>query len=336
MLQIKKEDLRNANNFKQTLSNFIEKQKQDILQKYNVYFETDELGDLLLSACRANDFNVVTSPTCNKNFINEENLLLWIHNKLIPNTVILKIDDIDIIKLLIFCIEITYQMFSGGTKATISAKGFRERRRTFETILVDQFTGKLGEVMLKKFLEKTSPKIKIDLDWKISREIEKYRTDIINAEKKISIKSSPSLVGIWAEADIGYDYGIMVKCSIPRQPILQFFIEVCGFTKLLNFAEDKISSSPDNLFSDYINKIRERIKKYKCGEIQTDLKAFICGYFNTEKLSPIEKGVKLDYLGEVREKRYLVRVNELKWSTEDWKNFIEEAKFHNPPISKTI
>jgi hypothetical protein len=63
---------------------------------------------------------------------------------------------------------------------------------------------------------------------------------------KVSIKSTPNLAGIWAEADIGYEYGIMVKCSIPHAVILQFFIEVCGFSKLVDFAEEKIPSN-DNL-----------------------------------------------------------------------------------------
>ena len=90
---------------------------------------------------------------------------------------------------------------------------------------------------------------KIELDWDISTQIEKYRNDIINAKKKVSIKTSPSLAGIWAEADIGYDYGITVKCSIPQPPILQFFIEVCGFSKLLDldYVQNIKGSIRDNL-----------------------------------------------------------------------------------------
>ena len=53
-------------------------------------------------------------------------------------------DDEDILRLVIFCLEITYRMFSGESRATVTQKGFRERRRTFKAILVDQFVGKLG------------------------------------------------------------------------------------------------------------------------------------------------------------------------------------------------
>ncbi|MGC8739163.1 MAG: hypothetical protein ACP5UA_11040 [Candidatus Hydrogenedens sp.] len=324
MIPIKKGDIKNSAKFKTVLSTLIREQQEIIFNESKMYFEFDELGDLLLSACRMNDFDIVFSEG-KRTFLNNKNLLSWIYEKIIPNTVIVRIDDEDIIRLLLFSMEITYQMFLGGTRATTTAKGFRERRRTFESILVDQFTGKLGEVMLKKFLEKNFVGKKVELDWEISRQIEKYRTDIVNSEKKISIKSSPSLGGIWAEADIGYDYGIMVKCSVPQQPILQFFVEVCGFTRLLNFAEDKIPSS-DTLFSKYLNNMRERVKKYKCGEIQTDLKAIICGYFNTKNFMPVEQGIELPYLGVIREKRYLTPINTLKWRKEEWKEFFIEAK----------
>ncbi|HOK09558.1 MAG TPA: hypothetical protein PLT82_04750 [Candidatus Hydrogenedens sp.] len=71
--------------------------------------------------------------------------------------------------------------------------------------------------------------------------------------------------------------------------------------------------------------MRERVKKYKCGEIQTDLKAFICGYFNTEEFVPVNEGIELPYLGVVREKRYLVPIDTLKWRKEEWKKFFVEA-----------
>lgn len=245
-------------------------------------------------------------------------------NKLIPNTVVVKLDDEDVIRLLIFCIEITYQMFSGGTRATVTQKGFRERRRTFESILVDQFVGKLGEIFVKKFLEKNYP-VSIELDWEISTQIEKYRNDIMNAKKKVSIKTSPTLSGVWAEADMGYDYGIMVKCSVPRQPILQFFIEACGFSRLLDFAEKKIPGK-DDLFKNYLKNIRERIKDYRCEDIRTSLKGFICGYFKTSEFSAAKEGHELPYLGTVREERYLVPINKLKWTKEDWEKFLREVE----------
>lgn len=313
-------ELKSFTKFKEKISEYINRliaNNRDI-----IVFNFDELSEILLSACRMSDSNIL-SHIGNKKFLDEDMAEKWVKERLLPNTVVMDFSDEDVIRLLIFCFEITYQMFEGGTKATVSAKGFRERRRTFESIVVDQFTGKLGEIMLKRFLENKFS-VNIELDWEISRQIEKYRNDIMNARKLVSIKTSSSLAGIWAEADIGYDYGITVKCSVPEPTILQFFVEVCGFSRLLNFAESKIPSS-DDTFKGYIDGMRERIKDYKCGEMLSKLKGFICGYFKTSDYKPIKLGEKLDYLGELREERYLLPIRELKYTDEDWLNFLKET-----------
>lgn len=302
---------------------YIQKLKEEIVELSNIEFGIEELCKLLLSVCRSNDFNVI-SLQGNKMFLNEESVFNWVKEKLIPNTIILRIDDEDVIRLLIFCIEITYQMFSGGTRATISQKGSREQKRTFDKIIVDQFNGKFGEIVVKKFLERNFA-TKIELDWEISPKIEKYRKDIVNASMNVSIKSSPSIAGIWAEADIGYDYCINTKCFILQPLILQFFIEVCGFTRLLDFAEGKIPSN-NGRFKGYLEEMRRRISAYKCGEIKTNLKGLVSGYFKTSKYTPIKRGVKLPHLGKVNEERYLVPINELKYTKEDWAELLRDCR----------
>jgi len=188
------DNLNSPKRFKEKTSTLILQLLEEIRNKYHIEFNMEELGDLILSTCRSNDFYVVKTIG-RKKFLDPEMLINWIEKKLIPNTLVINLDDPEVIKLLIFCLEITFRMFEGGTKATITQKGFRERRRTFETILVDQFIGKLGEIMIKKFLERLFP-VNIELDWEISKEIEKYKNDIIKAEKYVSIKTSPALSGI--------------------------------------------------------------------------------------------------------------------------------------------
>ena len=198
MYSILKKELRGPLKFKEKLEDYIQELQATLKKEKNIDFTFDELGDLLLSACRCNDFNVLHLEK-SKAFLEKESVSRWINEKLIPNTVTLNIDEADVVRLLVFCFEITYQMFSGGTKATVTQKGFRQRRRTFESILVDQFVGKLGEIVLRKFLQEKFS-VNINLDWEISTQIEKYRNDIVNAKKKVSIKSSPTLAGIWAES----------------------------------------------------------------------------------------------------------------------------------------
>ena len=316
-MKVLKSDLRSLNKFQTKFYPLAEEFCVQLAQTYQINLSPEEFSALLLSLFRLNEFQVIE----NKELI-LENLHRWLEERFVPNLVVLNLGDVDVVRLLIFCLEITYQMFSGGSRATISQKGFRERRRTFESILVDQFIGKLGEVFLKRFLEERF-KTKILLDWEISPQRERYQKDIINAKRKVSIKSSPSLAGIWAEAGLGYDYGVMVKCMVPEQPILQFFIEVCGFSRLLDFAQGKISSS-DRLFIRYLEDIKFRVQNYKCGEIKTELKGLICGYFLTQEFEPIKKGTKLEYLGEVREERFLVKLNELEYRLGQWEKFLED------------
>lgn len=324
--KVLKKELKTPALFKKEKEKYIRSLIETIEEKEKIIFDIDELSELLLSACRANDFGVIEFKN-RKRYLNRENILRWLREKLIPNSVVVNLDDEDVIRLLLFSIQITDKMFTGGTMATITQKGFRERRRTFEAILVDQFVGKLGEVITKKFLENNF-NVKIELDWNISPDIKEHKKDILNAKKKVSIKTSPTLAGIWAEADKGYNYGIMVKCATPLFPILQFFIEVCGFSQLLNFVESKIPPS-DNLFQNFLKEIKEKIKYYKCGEIKTKLKGFICGYFKTSRYRPVKEGRVLEYLGKVRESRYLVCINELKYTKEDWKKFLEEINLTN-------
>jgi hypothetical protein len=322
MRRILQADLNSPAKFREKMLDHIQSIREYVKTQSGINFTFEELGDTLLAACRANDLNLIDTQE-KKRFLDEEKIQDWVDRKLMPNIKAVDLDDEDVIRLLLFCIEITYQMFAGGTKATVTQKGFRDRRRTFESILVDQFVGKFGEIITKKFLESSFSK-KIDLDWEISRDIAKYRNDIVNSKKNVSIKSSPSLAGIWAEADIGYDYGITVKCFIPQPTILQFFIEVCGFTRLLDFADERIPQQ-DTLFKGYLGDMRERIRGYKSGEIQTELKGFVCGYFKTSDYIPVEEGENLSYLGQVREKRYLIQINELKYAKNDWHLFLQDV-----------
>ncbi len=80
------------------------------------------------------------------------------------------------------------------------------------------------------------------------------------------------------------------------------------------------------IFKNYLERIRGRVKNYKCGKVQTVLKGFICGYFKTSEFSLVKEGVNLPYLGIVREERYLVPISKLKWTGEHWKEFLREVE----------
>jgi hypothetical protein len=328
MFLMKKEYLDSPSKFEELegLKNLVSRLKRE----YNLPFDEESLLMLLLSALRCDDvsgsYGILKKEGKKryKRYVDELKVEKWfkdwLKENLIPNTVVLQMDDPEILKLLLFSIEITYSMFLGESRATLMQKGFRERKRSFEAIVVDQFIGKLGEVAVKRFLEDRF-NIKIEIDWDISPQKERYINDIKNAKKLISIKTTPNLQGIWAEADKGYDYGIMVKCSVPLHPLLQFFVEVCGFRKLLDFAEEKLDSR-----TSYIDNIRNRLfSNSQCGQIKTKFACYICGYFEVSDKNLRKKGEYLEYLEDVREERHFVRIDELKHTQDDWREFIKSV-----------
>jgi len=316
--------LNSPNKFKELegLMNFVSKLKTD----YKLPFDEEDLSMLLLSVLRCDDIRGgygILKKEGKRRYIDELKVRTWLEENLIPNTVVLRMDDPEILKLLLFSIEITYSMFLGESRATLMQKGFRERKRSFEAIVVDQFVGKLGEIAVKRFLEDHF-NINVELDWEISQQRERHINDIKNANKLISKKTSPSLAGIWAEADKGYDYGIMVKCSVPLHPLLQFFIEVCGFRNLLDFAKERLGSE-----TFYVDSIRDRIfSNAQCGQIKTSFVCYVCGYFEVSDENLRKEGEILDYLGVVREERHLVRIDELKYTRSSWEEFIKLVGLH--------
>lgn len=322
ILFINKNILNSPTKFRGDLGSFIQEATQTIESQISITLQEEEVSSLLLSAARLGEYGCVSNRGRRK-ILDKEKLKTWIIEKLCPTTIALPLNDPDILRLLVFCIEITEQMFEGGTRATVSSKNFREKQRRYEEIIINQFIGKLGEVLFKRYIETLFPTANIQLDWEISPDRQKYTSDVTNANYPVSIKSSPSLAGIWAEADLNAKYGVMVKCVAPRATLMQFFVETCGFTSLINFASQHIPQS-DLTFQQYIRNIRQRVSHYVCGSVHTQLVGIIYGYFKTEQHPPVEEGVQLEYLGKVREKRYLVKLSELLWTKHDWQTFLEE------------
>lgn len=289
------------------------------------FYTDEELIALIMSACKTNDFNVCGASKEGNRIVvwwNEEQILKWINEKLIPNTIILTFDDEEVIKLLLFSIEFAFSMLEGKTKATKTQKGFRERERDIETIITNTFTGLLGEVGLKRFLEKYFG-ISIKLDRTISTDIQQYKSDIANARRNVSIKTTPNLGAVWAECPRGYDYGVFVKAVVPSAILLRAFAYVCGFKKLIDFSKRNIKESEAEI-SDIVKSLERRIFTQKCGDLEILFKTFICGFFKPEESMLKKQGETLPYLGEVREERYIIPISKLYFRREHWETFVKD------------
>lgn len=293
-----------------------------------VPYLSEELISLLYSAYISEDIQSQAIEILKKNNkkyeikIDSDAVKEWINQRLMQNTIILNFDDEDVIELLMFSIEISFSMLEGKTRATQTQKGFRERGRDLETIMINMFSGHIGEVAVKKFIEKKFPNINVKLDRSISNNIKKYKSDIQNAKKSVSIKTTTNATSIWAECPKDYDYGIFVKTIIPKAVLLRAFAHVCGFKTLIEYSKKKISNQ-DSI--NIVNKLEERLLYKDCGDLKTNIKCFICGYFKPDKSTLIEKGMELYMIGKINEDRHFIPIGKLKHSKEDWYNFVKDV-----------
>ncbi|PIU65123.1 MAG: hypothetical protein COS84_07365 [Armatimonadetes bacterium CG07_land_8_20_14_0_80_40_9] len=315
-----KTELNSKSKIKEKLEEFISSDK-DISRCYN----ENELFSLILSAIRVNEANIVDIEKVRNRtqyIIDTEKIKYWIERRLLPNTIQISTDDKELLKLLIFSLAMPYKMLKGETRATMSEKTRRGKERDFEQIFSDTFVGKIGEVVFKQFAKDKLGK-DLTLDWSISREIETFKSDIMNSKKIVSIKSTDTLESIWAEAPKNADYGILVKVSLPKDFFMKILAYISSLEKLLNFVKEKIQkdvTSGDTI--DLVNFIKETAY----GE-QMVIKAFTCGFFKTSTGTFKRKGDKLLYIGgefEIYEDKHLVKCNELKFAEQEWGNFFNE------------
>ncbi|MCS7144299.1 MAG: hypothetical protein NZ879_04690 [Archaeoglobaceae archaeon] len=59
--------------------------------------------------------------------INTENLKNWIYEKLIPNTLLLKLDDVEVVRLLLFCRDILNASDLVSIKTSPTLAGMEKR-----------------------------------------------------------------------------------------------------------------------------------------------------------------------------------------------------------------
>jgi len=307
------------------------KSKKKTREKFNDYlsrlmvsqYTEDEIFYLILSAIRANDWNIDSISRKGRaeyHNINIERIKDWLENKVIPNTVEIKADEVDLLKLLVFSLAMPYKMLKSQTRATMTEKVRRTKKRNFEQIFSDHFIGKIGEIAFRKFVRQKFNR-DINLDWEIGTEISTFKSDVIGASKIVNIKSTDTLESIWAEAPTTADYGIFVKVALPKDFFLKILAHISSLRKLLSFANTRFKeglSANDNVF-DLVKFIEN-----SAYDEELRIKGFICGYFETSNNNLKNMGEMLDYLGEVHGDKHLVPFNELKYTEEDYRSLFDK------------
>ena len=224
-------------------------------------FNEDELLTLVISAIRTNDWQVCASDSKRKDqkyHVNMERVQDWLTNRVQPNTIKMKTNDPELLKLLVFSLAKPYKMRIEEKAATISEKRRKTIEPYFGRIFSDTFIGKIGEIAYKKFLNDRFER-QIQLDWGISTEIKSFKSDIIGSKKTVSIKSTDTLESIWAEAPVTAEYGIFIKVALPKDFFMKLLAHISSLKKLLNFVKDRIQNDMEEnkIIRDLANFIEE-------------------------------------------------------------------------------
>jgi len=292
----------------------------DEFSRFSNFYSADEIVSLIISALRIGDGNILTLEENKRNpkrLINTDLIIPWIQQRIVPNTVLLKTDDPDLLRLAIFSLAMPYKMFQGTTRATVTEKTRRSKQRDFEQIFSDTFIGKIGEIAFKKFLLNKFSRT-IDLDWEISDQIAGFKSDIPNSKKIVSIKSTDTLDSIWAEAPQNADIGIFVKVAIPKDFFMKILAHISSLKKFLRFVEKRLEK--EDSVSELLNFIEETAYSE-----EMKIKACVLGYYLTNPELLKRKGQEIPFLGEVHEDKFMIEYNRLLSTDTDWLNFIKLA-----------
>jgi hypothetical protein len=311
-------EFRNKKKLREKLSNYI-----PAIMETAIYYREEDLFNLIRSALRANEGNILyiekISEKRKKYIVDIERISDWIEKKVVPNTVTMGPEEVDLLKLMIFSLAMPYKMLKGETRATMTEKTRRTKARDFEQVFSDTFIGKIGEIAFRKFAKQKFNR-NINLDWEISTDISTFKSDIIGSKKIVSIKSTDTLESIWAEAPKRAEYGIFVKVALPKDFFMKILAYISSLRKLLNFVRDRIKDSLTETdgIENLLNFIEETAYEEKMG-----INGYVCGFFETSKNSLKKKGKDIDFLGEVHEDKHLIEINRIKYSNNDWNEFFK-------------
>lgn len=283
-------------------------------------YSEDEIFHLILSAIRTHEWGIIKPErygTRERYNLNIQKAQDWIREKVVPNTVTIKADEIDLLKLMVFSLAMPYKMLKGETRATITEKVQRGNERYFGRIFSDIFNERIGEISFRKFVKQNLGR-DISLDWEISTEISAFKSDIIGSKEIVSIKSTDTLESIWAEAPPDANYGIFVKVAIPKDFFMKILAHISSLKKLLRFVEEKLDKN------DSINDLLKFIEDTAYKEEMT-IRAYVCGFYETSTGTLRDKGQELPFLGgvfEVFEEKHMTECSKLKYSHDDWSRLL--------------
>ena len=149
IIAMSKTDFYNKRNVRIDLNNYLAE-----FSHKSVFYSNDEINSLIISALRIGDGNILTLETNKRNpkrLINTDLIISWIQQRIVPNTMIIKTDDPDLLRLAIFSLAMPYKMFQGSTRATVTEKRDVPRKEISNKYFLILLSEKLARSHLRNF-----------------------------------------------------------------------------------------------------------------------------------------------------------------------------------------
>jgi len=294
------------------------------LESFDPYTE-DQLLELLIGALRGGE-------KCGRKskegyIITEKYVNNWFKTRVEPNTIKISHEDEEMYHLMTFALAAACQMYTGGTRMTVTEFSRRGKRRPLLQVVADIFTGKIGEVATQLLARDYG--YEVQPDWDLSRDREQYRSDLTRIGRvtdgqihnipktwTISVKSSASLTGAWAEAPEGTRVTLFWKVALPEDFLFRLLHYISSWTKLICFLEAKRlqEASPFNKFLEDMKKIEQKLI----------ISCYFAGFYCPSRHTLRRPGQKLPYLGEVREPKHMCPIGRLRWKPPDFQELLDQ------------
>ena len=262
--------------------------------------------------------------------ITEKYVNNWFKTRVEPNTIKISHEDEEMYYLMTFALAAARQMHMGGTRMTVTEFSRRGKRRPLLQVVADIFTGKIGEVATQLLARRYG--YEVQPDWDLSHDREQYRSDLTRIGRitdgriyeiydipktwTISVKSSASLTGAWAEAPEGTRVTLFWKVALPEDFLFRLLHYISSWTKLICFLEAKRlqEASPFNKFLEDMKKIEQKLI----------ISCYFAGFYCPSRHTLRRPAQKLPYLGEVREPKHMCPIGRLRWKPPDFQELLDQ------------
>lgn len=286
-------------------------------------FTGEQVTQLLVGAVRGGECGSRISRGRRTQYVLDEDAVReWFAYRVLPNTTVLTHESPEIYQLLAFVLVASLAMFAGETRMTVTEFSRRSKRRNLLQIVADQFIGKIGEVAAQVYARGFG--FDLTPDWELSRELSRYHTDIThirriresqrrNVTLNVSVKSSATLTGIWAEAPRQSQVALFWKVALPEDFFFRVLQHISSWQRFLVFMRQRVRE--EGLFEEFI----DRLTGVEGG---LQIPCYFEGFFYPSEATLRQKGAKLEFLGELGEAKHMCRTDQLRWSTVDFEGLL--------------